>query len=186
MTSNTCLENYDEKAKDPNVKVFSASWDRGTWALNLGIFTFNAMLTIMFLIIASKNPANKIPMTIGAIFIVICTILPAVWAPIKYIVTEQKIIIKRIGPEIIIPLADVCTVSCMPYDEVFCSAIRTMGSGGVFGIYGNYKSASMGKFKAYMTRRDKLVLIRTLDKPFVITPDKPEDFIAAVQQKGKV
>ena len=125
-------------------------------------------------------------MTIGAIFIVICTILPAVWAPIKYIVTEQKIIIKRIGQGITIPWADVCAVSHIPYDDVFRSAIRTMGCGGLFGIYGNFKSASMGKFKAYMTRRDKLVLVRTPDKPFVLTPDDPKGFIAAVQQKGKV
>jgi len=125
-------------------------------------------------------------MTIGAILIVICTILPAIWAPIKYIVTEQKIIIKRIGPEIAIPLADVYAVSRIPYNEVFCSAIRTMGCGGMFGIYGNFKSASMGKFKVYMTRRDKLVLVRTPDKPFVLTPDDPEGFIDALQQKGKV
>ena len=58
-----------------------------------------------------------------------------------------------------------------------------MGSGGGFGIYGSFTSPSLKSFKAYMTRRDKLVLIRTTDKPFVLTPDDPEDFIDAVQQK---
>jgi hypothetical protein len=61
-----------------------------------------------------------------------------------------------------------------------------MGSGGGFGIYGYFYSPNLKDFRAYMTRRNKLVLIRTLHETFVLTPDDPEGFIAAVQQKGRV
>lgn len=168
-----------------NERTFSVSWDVGMWALNLGIFTFNAILTIVFLIIVSKDPKVKIPMTFGAILIVVGTVLPAIWAPMKYIVTNNEVIIKRIGPDIIISQADICAVNCMPYDQVFSGAVRTMGCGGLFGIYGNFKSSSMGKFRAYMTRRNKLVVIATNERPFVLTPDDTEGFVTAVDRMLK-
>ena len=60
-----------------------------------------------------------------------------------------------------------------------------MGSGGGFGIYGTFTSPNLKCFKAYMTRRDKLVLIKTPNKPFVLTPDDPEGFVGAVRQEGR-
>jgi len=34
MVSNTYSENHNKETKDQNIKVFSASWDRGMWILN--------------------------------------------------------------------------------------------------------------------------------------------------------
>ena len=163
-----------------NEKKFSVSWDRGMWILNLLIFAVNAGLVVMFLVIASRGSQEKVAMTAAAMLVIVVTFLPAVWAPIKYIVTDNEIIIKRIGPDVKIPFTDISAVNRMPYSQVFKGAIRTCGNGGLFAIYGNFKSPSMDKFRAYMTRRDKLVVISTSDKPIVLTPDALQEFINAV------
>lgn len=168
-----------------NEKSFSVSWDRGMWILNLCIFIFNAGLVVMFLVIASHGSQEKVAMTAAAMLVIVITLLPGLWAPIKYIVTDNEIIVKRICPNVKIPFAEVSAMNRMPYSQVFKRAIRTLGNGGLFAIYGNFKSPSMGKFRAYMTRRDKLVVISTNDKPIVLTPDAPQDFINAVNQALK-
>lgn len=171
-------------------KTFSASWDGAVWRLSVVVCLFNIALAILFILIAftdafGDNSEVKIPMAGAAGLIIIVSIIPYVLAPQKYLVTEKAVIIKRIGPDIVIPLADVCSVNRMPYGEVFRRAVRTMGNGGLFGIYGNFKSASMGKFRAYMTRRNKLVVIATNEKPFVLTPDDAQGFVAAIDEMLK-
>ena len=50
MTSNAYSEDNNEKAKDPNIKVFSASWDRGMWILNSILMILLGGITVTLLI----------------------------------------------------------------------------------------------------------------------------------------
>lgn len=114
-------------------------------------------------------------------------IFGAAFAPKQYQITGESILVNRfLARDIKIPLSSVYSIEPVNYKYVFKKSVRIMGSGGGFGIYGTFTSPSLKYFKAYMTRRSKLVLVRTPDKPFVLTPDDTESFIAAVQQKGKV
>ena len=102
-------------------------------------------------------------------------------------ITDDSILVRRLfAKDVKIPLSGVYSIEPVDYKYVFKKSVRIMGSGGGFGIYGDFTSPNLKYFKAYMTRRDKLVLIRTADKPFVLTPDDPEGFITTVQQSGKV
>jgi hypothetical protein len=191
MDSNTCPEDNRGKAKDPNVKVFSASWDRAMWILNsvivivLGGMTIGLFIAGLYgmrenmccgIIVLATSPLPVLILVIGAAF-----------APRQYQITGDSILVGRLfAKDVKIPLSEVYSIEPVSYKYVFKKSIRIMGSGGGFGIYGDFSSPSLKYFKAYMTRRDKLVLVRTPDKPFVLTPDDPEGFIAAVQQKGKV
>ncbi len=56
--------------------------------------------------------------------------------------------------------------------------IRTFGVGGLFGYYGEFVNWKLGNMTWYATRRDKTVLIETVDdKKLIVTPDEPEAFI---------
>jgi hypothetical protein len=55
--------------------------------------------------------------------------------------------------------------------------IRTFGVGGLFGYFGNFRNSVIGKIAMYATRRDKTILVETLDKRLILTPDEPTDFI---------
>jgi hypothetical protein len=166
-------------------KTFRASWGGGIWAVSLAVLTFDAVLSVVFLVVAHKEAEVRIPMIVGAIFIAVVTVLPVIWAPMKYSVSDKLIIVERFGPDVIIPLAEVSGVRRLRYREVFHKALRTFGSGGLFGIYGSFRSASMGNFRAYMTRTSSLVVLTTADKPIVLTPDDPPALVTAVEQGMK-
>ena len=54
------------------------------------------------------------------------------------------------------------------------------GVGGLFGYYGNFVNSTLGSMTWYATRRDKAVLITTLEnKKIIVTPDSPEEFVAS-------
>lgn len=191
MDSNTCPEDDSGKAKDPDVKVFSASWDKGMWILNSILILLLGGITITLLIAGIYGMREN---TFCATIVIAASPLPlliliigAAFAPRQYNITGDSILVGRLfAKDVKIPLLGVYSIESVDYKYVFKKSIRIMGSGGGFGIYGSFTSPNLENFKAYMTRRNKLVLIRTSDKPFVLTPDDPGGFITAVQQRGKI
>jgi hypothetical protein len=58
-------------------------------------------------------------------------------------------------------------------------AIRTFGVGGLFGYYGKFANTKLGSMTWYATRKDRAILVRTIDnKKIILTPDEPEKFVA--------
>lgn len=191
MDSGTCSEDDQEKAKDPNAKVFPASWDRWMWIFNSLLVLLMGGITVMLLIAGicamRENMCCGIIVLAASPLPALILIICAAFAPRKYKITADNILVSRLfAKDVEIPLSKVYSIEPISYKYVFKKSLRIMGSGGGFGIYGDFTSRNLKYFKAYMTRRDKLVLISTTDKPFVLTPDDPEGFIAAVQQKGRI
>ena len=50
---------------------------------------------------------------------------------------------------------------------------------GLFGYYGNFSNFSIGRRTWYATRRDKPVLVKTINnKKIIVTPNEPERFVS--------
>jgi hypothetical protein len=93
------------------------------------------------------------------------------YGPQKYIVKNGMLIIVRPINKISIPLADIKEARILIKGELG-TVIRTWGSGGLFGYYGNFRSLRIGKMKLYTTRRDNRILITTVDDDLIlISPD---------------
>jgi uncharacterized membrane protein len=179
-----------ENLQVDNTESFSASWDRGMWV-------FNCLLVVVLIGISTtlfvagfygfqENLFLGFFLMIGAILPIVILIFGAAFAPKNYKITSDNILINRLWvKDIKIPLIEVYSVEPVDYKFAFKRSIRIFGSGGGFGIYGDFSSRNIKYFKAYMTRRDKLVMIKTPDKPFILTPDDPESFIAAVKRNRK-
>ena len=186
MVSNISHKYSSEKMIDQNENFFSASWDKGIWILNLFILSLVAGLTIALLVASfyaiSESVACGIIVLISSIIPPTIIAIAAIFAPRKYCVTTQNVIVKRFARNVTLPLSEIVSIEPVTYISVFKGSTRTMASGGGFGIYGDFYSPKLSNFRAYMTRRNKLVLIRTFNKPFVLTPDDPEGFIATVQK----
>ncbi len=191
MNSNTCSKNNREKDKDPNVRVFSTSWDKGMWILNSILIALLGGITITLFVAGlfglRENFFCAMIVIVASPLPIVILIIGAAFAPRQYQITGDSILVNRFfSKDIKIPLSEIYSIELVSYKYAFKKSVRIAGSGGGFGIYGHFTSQNLKNFKAYMTRRDKLVLIRTPDKPFVLTPDDPEGFISAVQQKGRV
>lgn len=177
-----------ENLQVDNTESFSASWDRGMWIWNsILVIVLIGISTTLFIVGFygfEENVSVGIFMIIGAILPIVILIFGAAFAPKSYKITSYNILIKRLWvKDIEIPLIEVYSVEPVDYKFAFKRSIRIFGSGGGFGIYGDFTSKNIKYFKAYMTRRDKLVMIKTPDKPFILSPDDPESFAAAIHQK---
>ena len=58
--------------------------------------------------------------------------------------------------------------------------VRMWGSGGLFGYYGLYYTAGLGKCTWYVTDRSKCVVVVTRDKTVVVSPDDVEKFVTSL------
>ena len=60
-----------------------------------------------------------------------------------------------------------------------------IGAGGLWGVFGWLWTRRRGMVRTYVTRTDRFVLIdRTCGRPWLITPDRPEAFVRALQSRG--
>lgn len=98
--------------------------------------------------------------------------------PINYATTESELIVDRLLFNVHIKRSAIKSCEVIEGNRIKGS-IRMFGVGGLFGYYGNFSNFSLGCMTWYATRRDKVVLIRTLDnRNIIFTPDDPKKFVA--------
>lgn len=120
-------------------------------------------------------------------FITVITILAVYFVtysfrPIDYDITDEQLIIHRTINDVIIKRQDIKHVTPISKDQMKWT-IRTFGVGGLFGYYGKFVNSKLGDMTWYATRRDKTVLIETVDnKKLIVTPDEPEEFIKQLNE----
>jgi len=139
-------------------------------------------LSILFIVIGiSQVVGGNVGFIIMIIFGVLWLLpipLAALFAPVKYIVRPSAIIVWRYGPKIPIPISIVTGVKPVELKKV----MRTCAAGGAFGSYGSFYCKSLGSFRGYVSRKNRLVAIMTTKGTlFVVSPDDREGFIAAVE-----
>lgn len=61
------------------------------------------------------------------------------------------------------------------------SSIRLVSVGGVFGWYGTFQSPTLGEFKMFATRLDRLVLMDFQGERIVVSVDEPDALLALLQ-----
>jgi Bacterial PH domain len=98
-----------------------------------------------------------------------------------YYVDNEELIIGRPFSEVKILRSDIIKVELLSEDP-FKSAIRLIGSGGMFGYYGSFSNPILKKFTMYGTQTKNYVLILTLSgKKIIVTPDEASAFIEALK-----
>lgn len=125
-------------------------------------------------IIYSNSHLKNIPVVLSILITVslFATFITAfLFAPSRYIVSNDSLIIVRPANKVIIRLSEIKEARLLLKNEIG-TLIRTWGSGGLFGYYGHFRSTRLGKLKLYTTRRNNRILITTVDDyRLVISPD---------------
>lgn len=159
--------------------IFHLSLDK----LSKGITIF----TILLMAFAAVSPFFFSPEDVTpAIFLIpffiIILILPYLWKPRYYEITEDSLIIHRIIRPVRISLSDIETVRAGDKEE-FRNSIRLFGSGGFFGYYGKFRNNTHKTFTMHASRMSNYVLIFTKKGLKVLTPDKQQEMVEALQQR---
>jgi hypothetical protein len=58
---------------------------------------------------------------------------------------------------------------------------RLWGIGGMFGWIGWFRNSSLGTYRAWVTDRQKTVVLKAGGKTYVVSPDQPEKFLQVLQ-----
>jgi len=102
-------------------------------------------------------------------------------APRGYRVTDSALQVERLAGPVTVPLSAIAAAKRI--GKADCGVlIRTMGSGGAHGIYGRFRSSTLGPLDFKATRRDGWVLVSRSDghRAMVLSPDDPDGVVAAL------
>ena len=152
---------------DPSA-TFSASYDSTARRISTAILVLLAVITVL-----SHN------IIVGCLGVLLLIISYA-WSPGCYIVAGRFIIINRLIGAVRVPLEGIREARITTPDD-FRDCIRLFGNGGLFGYYGLFRTAKLGKCTWYVTNRRNSVVVITAARTIVVSPDEVDRFLSAVR-----
>ncbi len=102
------------------------------------------------------------------------------YAPRGYAIEGRAILVTRFAGTVRIALDNVRAARRAEPDDLR-GCIRLWGSGGLFGYYGLFSTAKLGKSTWYVTNRSNSVIVIMGAKTVLFSPDDPDTFLGAVQ-----
>ena len=157
--------------------TFNTSLDKLAKGITIGVTVLFAGIIIMALYSGVNDDEKTIP---GFVIIGLLLIYFSAYAfrPGNYTLATDKLIVHRPLTNVNINRSEIKSVEQIDKEKLE-QTIRTFGVGGLFGYFGKFANKKLGSMTWYATRRNKAVLISTVDnKKIVLTPDNPEEFVA--------
>jgi hypothetical protein len=105
------------------------------------------------------------------------------WSPTGYSIGDGYLSVHRVIGNLRIPLASIREVRIASGEDLQGST-RIVGSGGLFGYHGVFRSSKLGKSTWCVTRHSHAVIVVTSDSNFVVSPDDVDGFIAWTRPAG--
>lgn len=157
----------------PQEHSFATSYDQTTKILS-------AALAVLFaaLFIATKSVFVGIP---GLCILA----LAYLYSPRSYQVSDRSIRIKRLVGTVCLSIDSIRELRAGTAED-FRKCIRLWGSGGLFGYYGWFRTAKLGKCKWYVTNRSKAVVVVADELTVVLSPDDVAGFLNAVRSVAAI
>ncbi|WP_242339268.1 MULTISPECIES: PH domain-containing protein [Anaeromyxobacter] len=158
---------------------FRAPWDRSlriTTALVLVLIVAAAATALA----AAAHAGWSLPRV--ALAALVAAVPVGAWAlgPRGFVIGGGFLRIERNAwPARLVPLREVRTAEPLAPDALR-GALRLLGTSGLFGHYGLFRSRALGRFRMYATRSAGLVLVRAGGAQYVLSPDRPEAFLATM------
>ena len=163
--------------------LFSAPWDQKLTLLTVAgsaLLLLGATVAIWIALAMLPPGAGRILILAGGVLSLAAFVLGALLAPRGYTVSGDRLTIDRLLGSVEIPLATIRSAEILEAGRL-AGSLRTLGSGGLFGYYGRFRNQVLGRYRMYATRGDGYVLVRA-SQSFVLTPDSPGRFIAAIER----
>ena len=148
-------------------------------------------LTVSFLIILvifGIYQVEDIGSGSSILFILAAVVMPALllvvsacWMIRGYVVEGEMLLIPRLGWQSKLDLKDLEAVEADP--EAMESSLRTFGVGGLFCFCGRFRNKKLGAYRAYATDPKRSVVLKFGNQTVVVTPDRPDDFVASIKER---
>ena len=157
---------------------FTAPWGRSVFlATAVSVAVLLAVALAALAVGPRQLPLWRVAM-VGAPLALLAAALPFMVR--GYILTEDAIEVRRLGWSTVLPLAGLSAVTGEP--QALRGSLRLFGNGGLFGISGWFWNRRLGRFRAYATDPDRVVLLAYRDgRKVVVTPGDVQHFIVRVR-----
>src|SRR5690606_27811550 len=102
-------------------------------------------------------------------------LLSALFMVKGYVLTDDQIVVKRLGWMTRLPLDGLKSVA--GDQEAMDRSLKLFGSGGVLSYTGLFWNRKIGRYRAFATDPSRSVVLSYPNRKIVITPDDPQRFI---------
>jgi len=162
---------------------FSASYDKATKVITaLIVVLMLVVLASMWISLKAAGPLLPLLCMAGAGFLAV--LMPYGFSVKKYQLNNEALIICRPFGNKHILLTTLRSAAVID-PKLLRWSWRIFGSGGMFGYYGTFGNKQFGTMKWYMTRRDRAVLITTVqNRKLVLSPDDADAFVTYMGRMG--
>ena len=109
-------------------------------------------------------------------------LVPASLTVRRYEIAGDELRIRRLWWDTRWPLAGLTSASVQPH--VMAQSLRTWGNGGLFSFSGHFVNHPLGRYRAFVTDPARTVVLRLSTGVLVVSPDRPGDFVAALNATG--
>lgn len=127
----------------------------------------------------------------SANIILVCVFIPplvlltsAVFMVKGYVLTDEHIIVRRLGWATRLPLQGLASVE--GDQEAMLRSLKLFGIGGVMSYSGIFWNRKTGRYRAFATDPSRSVVLRYGKRKVVLTPDDPQRFIVRARSTLKV
>lgn len=155
--------------------VYKASLDKTTKIITALVFIILVAVACgVYFGTYRINSPSVVKLSTAATFLIVFAVLfiSYLYAPKKYIVTDDEFIIHRTIGNRSIRIKDIEEIRPVDPSELK-RTIRTFGSGGFFGSYGKFYNSQLGNMTWYVTQQRNRILIRTKSgQKVIISPDE--------------
>jgi Bacterial PH domain len=154
--------------------TYTTSLDNLAKTITTGVTLLFALIII---VLYPVRPGEGVePFFLTGVLLLIYGIAYA-FRPVSYILTSEQLIIHRPFTDVKIDRRQVKSVELLE-DGTLKWSVRVFGVGGLFGYYGKFANRKLGSMTWYATRRNKAVLLLTMENnKIILTPDEPERFV---------
>ncbi len=165
------------------VAEFSAPWSR---SLRLVTSLSVAVLLAVALMGLLVGPRQLLVWWVAMVAVPLALLFTALLFMVRgYLLTQSHIEVRRLGWTTLLPLAGLAAATGEP--EGLRGSLRLFGNGGLFAISGWFWNRRLGRFRAYATDPERVVLLRYRDgSKIVVTPHDVQRFIVQVRRLARV
>lgn len=162
---------------------FGAPWSTSVkWITGITV-TFLAILVIFGI-----SQVEEIGSGSSILLVLLTTVLPALvlvlsacWMIRGFVLSGDSLLIQRLGWQSRLDLTELVSAEADP--EAMAKSLRTFGNGGLFCFCGRFRNTKLGAYRAYATDPKRSVVLKFQDQTVVVTPDRPDDFVASISER---
>ncbi|MDD9949891.1 MAG: PH domain-containing protein [candidate division Zixibacteria bacterium] len=158
------------------------------WSTSVKWMTGISVSFLVILMIFGTYQIEDVGSGSGTLLFLAAVVLPALflvvsacWMIRGYVVDGKLLRIPRLGWQSKLDLKDLAFVEADP--EAMARSLRTFGNGGLFCFCGRFRNKKLGAYRAYATDPKRSVVLKFGKQTVVVTPDRPDDFVACIKDR---